>query len=127
MGEPRKLAGGSGGISVAATSAVSQGSNPTGVKLLESLLAFYHTHAMKIVPEGRWLLTEELVRNWAKSNATISEIGADLLNVIALVRYGIGFESLKGTKKANVLKIHRIIKSIGKQIVNNSMIPFEIR
>ena len=104
-----------------------KGSNPTGVKLLESLLAFYHASAMKIVPEGRWLLTEEMVRNWAKSTANISEIRSELFNMIALVRYETTFASLKGTKKANVFKIHRIIKNIGHQIVTNPSVPFETR
>ena len=104
-----------------------KGSNPIGVQLLESLSVFYHASAMKIVPEGRWLLTEELVKNWAQSNAGLSDIKAELFNIIALVRYETNFESLKGTKRANVFKIHRIIKNIGQQIANYPSVPFESR
>ncbi|MAA78902.1 MAG: hypothetical protein CL916_06550 [Deltaproteobacteria bacterium] len=104
-----------------------KGSNPIGVKLLESLLGFYHDLALKIVPDGRWLLTKELVTFWANSDASIANVKEDLLNVIALVRYESSFEALSDTKRANVFKIHRILKSIGHQIASTPSVPLEIR
>ena len=82
---------------------------------------------MKIVPAGRWLLTKDMMMSWAKSDDSIGQIRGELLNIIAMVRYESDFESLSDTKRANVLKIHRILKSVGHKIAANPSIPVESR
>lgn len=100
-----------------------KGTNTLGINLLESILVFYQKSAQKIVPEGRWLLTEDFLSTWNHNDSTLGKLRRELLNVISLVRYETEFEKLSQNKQMNVLKIHRISKSIGQHIAHDPSIP----
>ena len=100
-----------------------RGTNTIGINLLESILIFYNESAQKIFPEGRWLLTEGFLTTWNQNNSTLNSLRRNLFNIISLVRYEVEFEKLSQNKQMNVLKIHRISKSIGQQIAHNTSIP----
>jgi len=100
-----------------------KGTNDIGVKLLTSLLNEYNKEALKLVPEGEWKLSEELLTSWAQTSASIKDLNKNLLNIIALVRYQNSYDGLSKKKQENVLQIHRIVKSIGIEITKGEFIP----
>ena len=104
-----------------------KGTNDVGVKLLTSLLHDYNKEAMKLVPEGEWRISEELLTSWVQTSASLKELKSNLLNIISMVRYQNAYEALSKTKRENVLQIHRIVKSIGIDITKGDFVPLAPR